>query len=77
MTNVLIMSSKYSIKSLKLLFVLINLEIIISPTLTSQDFLLTFLHHEILLLLYLISLWHGATHTITCANQGKGGLGEH
>ena len=77
MTNVLVMSSKYSIKSLKLLFVLINLEIIISPTLTSQDFLLTFLHHEILLLLYLISLWHGATHTITCANQEKGGLGEH
>ena len=77
MTNVLIMSSKYSIKFLKLLFVLINLEIIISPTLTSQDFLLTFLHHEILLLLYLISPWHDATLTITCANQEKGGLDEH
>ena len=77
MTNVLIMSSKYSIESLKLLFALINLEIIILPTLTSQDFLLTFLHHEILLLLYLISPWHDATHTIACANQEKGGLGEH
>ena len=49
-TNGLITSSKYSITYLDLFFVSINFEITILSASTSQ-FLIPFLHHEILLLL--------------------------